>query len=115
MIPGIYNFIPQTRTNTFDAIEFELTDINDDPIDITGTDISMAIKCSADDTTSIKTLTSGAEIDISDPTNGKFIIKDDWEISIPKGTYVYDIKITFPSGKVKTYIKGKIEVPQNIS
>lgn len=36
-------------------------------------------------------------------------------VGLPVGTYQYDLKILFPNGSIKTYLKGEWEILPNIS
>lgn len=109
MIPGNYNFPPQYRGDTFDAV---VMNIKDRATQI-GIDISGAtIKCQFREPFNgkiIQELTDGNGVTILDAVNGQIMI-DEFEITWNAGVYNYDIQVTFNTGTIKTYVKGTVSV-----
>lgn len=109
MIPAKYNFPDQYKGDTFDGIQFTLR-INGSSlsyVDLTGASIKCSFKGPRGPV--IKTITNGDGINIINASGGKFEIEPfilDWEQNV----YNYDIQITFPSGEIKTYIKGYVNI-----
>jgi hypothetical protein len=79
-----------------------------DPIDITGTTVTMTIKRSLSDATA--TLTK-VVTDHTDPVNGKTTITlSPTDTGIATGSYYYDVQIDGGSISKTTVLKGKLVV-----
>ena len=111
MIPATYNFTDAYKGDTYDSIDFHLTQ-NGEDIDLTGAAILIQFKTSAEASPSL-TLTVGSGITITDATGGVFRI-DDQIIDINPNTYFYDIQVT-NGGRVDTYLSGRLQVKTDIS
>lgn len=98
-----YNFPTHINGDTFLGVNFTLTNkTTSTPIDIAGTTIVFDFIS--------KTLSiAGGEVEITDAAAGQFSVKEqiiDWA----KGTYRYSLTITWPSGKVRTYLRGQWQI-----
>ena len=77
--------------------------------------IYMQIKNDCEDTVAMQTLsTANGCISITDGANGTFRINPTI-ITIPGGSYVYDIQINFSPTLIKTYMRGTITVIQDVT
>jgi hypothetical protein len=92
-----YNFPNHTSGDTFSGVSFQVK-INSIAKSLVGAVIKMYISDKI-----FSTITG--EIEISDPLNGRFQLKEQ-SIILPAYTHIYKIDIIFADGKKKTYIKG---------
>ena len=111
MIQGILTLPDVVRTNEMPAIQFTVV-IDGTVLDLTGATIKCVFK-QTEASPSALSLAVGTGITLTNPTAGIFTI-DKQIISIPVYNYLYDIEITVGTA-VKTYIKGTLNVLQNIS
>jgi hypothetical protein len=111
-----YNFPNQYNGDSFDIITFNFfTDsaTNGNEIDLTGATPRMQVRKDVIGDL-VKTFTIGDGLEWVDQSTGifrttSFIVDWGW------GEYDYDLQITYSSGRVKTYLKGKIKVNQEIT
>jgi len=99
-----YNLSNHKTGDTFDGATFTVS-VNASPLDLTAATITMLLKrgdCSGQVALTLNT-TSG--LTITDALNGVFQI-DEQIISIPAGTYYYEITFVLADASVKTYISG---------
>jgi hypothetical protein len=95
-----YNFEDHIRGNTFEGVKFNLND-SGGPIVLTGA--SIELRTSKRPINNLLSTGNGKIVITAVP--GEFQVKEqiiDWVA----GKYYYSIKIVFPDGTVKTYIKG---------
>jgi len=104
-------------------IEITLVDENGDPIDLTGSSITFTVKENvADEEPVIQRKNEAAggddsQIEMTDPANGIFeihIIPENTSSLTAKG-YAYDIQVILSSGKVKTVIKDRIYLEEDVT
>lgn len=110
-----YNFNDHKKGDTFPGVTFTVT-VNASPLNLTNATIKMAVKTSKTaGTTAVKLFTSTSNnFTILDATEGIFKFNSQI-ISIPAGTYFYDIQIVLADGTVKTYIEGTWKILQDIT
>jgi len=114
MEPGIFNFKNRYAGDTSNDVRFELTEEDGTtPINLTGVTFLMQIK-SRNYGVMAKELTGASGITIVDAVGGIFNMNS-FVVDFSAGKYVYDIQLTFPSGVVKTYLRGQFNVVQDIS
>jgi hypothetical protein len=89
--------------NTYNGAEFTIT-VNDAPLNLVGALIKMQIRYTYD-TAIVAEFNLGSGLTLTDPENGQFIF-DAQIITIPPGSYQYDILITLANGVQKTYPTG---------
>jgi hypothetical protein len=111
MIPGTYNFTDAYKGDTYDSVEFHLTE-NGSDVNLTGSAILIQFKESSD-SDSLLALGIGSGITVTNAAGGVFEI-DDLVINLEPRTYVYDIQIT-NGARVDTYLSGKLKVKTDIS
>lgn len=115
MTPKKYDFKPQYKGNTFRGAELTFSnEVNGvaTPIDLTGATIEMVFKTSIN-SAAVKTLTINNGLKVVDAAGGVIQI-DEFMVDLPASKYLYDIKISFNSGTVSTYVTGTFEVVQNL-
>ena len=100
------------NNDTYSGVVFQII-VNGSPPSLVGASIKMEIRKHRDDEPII-TLTNGNGITITDAINCKFQI-DEQIFSGDPGSYIYDIQITFASGKIKTYIKGDFIITGDVT
>ncbi|NSW46216.1 MAG: BppU family phage baseplate upper protein [Bacteroidales bacterium] len=108
-----YNFKPHVKGDTFKGCRFTVN-VNNAPLNLTGCQIRMHLRTNPLHDSKYELSTINGKIVIIDTINGIFEIPEQI-IDIPAGNYYYDIEITFPDGKVKTYINGRFEIVQDIT
>jgi len=97
---GTYTFPTHKKDDTFLGIQFTMTDVNGNPIDISGCAIEMVTS-----SPKVKSLSTGSGITLTDGPGGVFNI-DEQLIDWVAGNYEYEIIFTFTSGRKRTYITG---------
>ena len=111
---GTYNYADLIKTSSTEDIIFTLTDENSAPIDLTGISAVCQFRYSNETGKLAKDLSIGSGLTLTDAAAGKIKI-DSFLVDFEVGLYYYDIKLTFSSSKIKTYIKGTLNVLQNVS
>lgn len=106
MVPANYDFGNQYRGDSLDSIQFTIKS-NGTPINLTGVTIKCQFRQPFNGKT-IKEITNGSGITVN--TSSGVIVIDEFILDWDAGLYLYDIEFTYPSGTVKTYIKGTINV-----
>jgi hypothetical protein len=87
---------------------------NDVAVDLTGSTIVIQVRESASSSTALLTLsTTESTITITGTSHNQVTLNK--VVTIPAGTYTYDMNVTFPSGVVKTYIWGTFIVQEDIT
>lgn len=112
---SFYKIKNQYKNDTFDGVRFTLLNSDSEtPINLTGVSIKTQFRYKNSKGRVMKEITDLDGITIEDAVNGIFKIDAfiiDWEANI----YYYDVEITFSGGIVKTYIKGTLQVIQDIT
>jgi len=114
------NKIEMYRGDSYDA-EITITDENGDAVDLTNAEIIFSAKKNNSNTVSFSRKNTAAggdatEIEMSDPTNGKFklhIVPTNTS-GLAVYTYDYDIEITI-STKVYTVIKDELILLEDVT
>ena len=103
----LYNIPTHVSGDTLNEIIFSLKyKSTEEPIDLTGTSISMKIYTYGTTTPVVLELsTTNGKLTLSDADGGKFKINTQI-ISLSDAKYTYDIIFTFPESVIKTYIRG---------
>ena len=120
MVPGIYNFKTQKANDTFNGLRFTCTLTSDgstDPIDLSGFEIRMQVRKSIDCPVILELTNSDVDtgISIEDALNGIFRIDEFVVPNVGSFSYKYDIEFKYPSGVVKTYIKGNFPIEEDVT
>ena len=111
-----YNFKPHVKGDTFLGAEFRVTDgVN--PIDLTDFRIRMHLRRQASQTAALIKVfdTNIADtMEIHDAADGRFRILRQI-VDIPAFDYVYDIEFISPTGRVRTWLRGKFPVIEEVT
>lgn len=99
-----YTLPTQRKGDTFDGLEITVQ-VNAAPSNITGAAIRMDFWPKGKPTEITKRLEVGSGITITNGAGGVFVV-DPFLCDLPAGQYNTDIRITYPSGRVKTYVDG---------
>tara|TARA_R110002126_G_scaffold149572_1_gene295577 strand:+ start:174 stop:527 length:354 start_codon:yes stop_codon:yes gene_type:complete len=115
MTPTTYKINDQYKGDTFNGVTFTLKEGADKtPINLTGAAILSQFR-SKEVTGVIKqSFSIGSGITVTNATGGVFKI-DSFVLGWETGTYFYDIQITFADSSVRTYVKGTLNVIQDIT
>lgn len=101
------------RGDTFPGFVMTIS-LNGEPVDLTGSTITMQIKKQACDDTAQLEFSSNDGITIIEPLSGSFQL-DESIISIDPRSYVYDIQLELSSGKVITPVGGVFVVYNDVT
>jgi len=111
---GTYNYDDLIKTSNTEDIIFTLTDENSVAIDLTGITALCQFRYSNETGKLAKSLSIGSGLTLVDAAAGKIKI-DSFLADFEVGLYYYDVKLIFNASRVKTYIKGSINILQNVS
>jgi hypothetical protein len=112
MKPKIYNYPDCLRGDTVNALPITTSQTVDNvttPLDLTNIDIDCKFVYKG----ITKNLSVGSGITKTDAAAGEFQI--DEIIFDVVGVYKYDLRFTYASGKIKTYLKGEIKILQDVT
>lgn len=116
--PAIYNFLPHYKGDGLSP--FTITILYDDgtPMDISGFDVLMQLKMGANSLPKWSFGTgSGVDTVLTIPTGVDGVIQfpeiKKWNLDAQ--TFDYDLQITDNTGFVKTYLRGKWAINQDIT
>lgn len=105
----------RVKNDTFNEVRFTYLDGDGNPVDITDCEIRIQFRYRSKTGAIVKNIEVGSGITLTDPTNGIFTIDEftplDWEVD----SYYYDVEVTFPSGRIKTYVWGILKVVQDVT
>jgi hypothetical protein len=114
MEPGIYNFPPHYRGDTFTEVVFTINE-NGSPVDLTGAAIRMEFRKNSLTGDLEESMSIGSGLSLkSDGSDGTFVV-DSFINNWDAGTYYYDTEVTFPDATVRTYFKGYQAITQDTS
>lgn len=91
------------------------TNVNGDPIDLSGASILMQIKEKTGDLTSLVELSTNDLISIGGTDNNVVTILSWVDVPYSRVPLVYDMQFTLSNGRVVTYLTGKITVVIDVS
>lgn len=86
-----------------------------EPIDLTDCSIKAQFRLGKKTAPVTKTAVSGDDIEITDAPAGTFVLFPETIIDWPAGVYYFDVQVTFPDGKITTYVDGTIEILQDVT
>ena len=109
VIPATYNFPDHYKGSTFSPISIVFN------FDITGATILCQIKKSEGDSVVVHEWKTGVNITVVNASTGSIALNQINVFDKPKGSYVYDLQITFDDGTCQTYMKGNVNISQDIS
>lgn len=109
MEKAIYNFYDHTKGDTFLSRQLDFN------LDLTGCVILMQFRKNyTSSTIAFEFKTADSTIEFIDALNGVISMKERI-LDVEVGNYLYDFQITFPSGEVRTYFHGSINILNEIS
>ena len=115
MTPTTYKINDQYKGDTFNGVTFTIKEgANKTPIDLTGVSILSQFRANEVTGAIQQSFSIGSGITLTDATGGVFSI-DPFTLDWNTGTFFYDIQITFPNGDVRTYVKGSLNVLQDVT
>ena len=114
MKQAFYNIPNQVDGDSFEFMQFNLVDANDNPIDLTGVTVKIQFRKEAYNGKLVKEIDTTSGINWIDQTLGQFKI-DSFIIDWGDGKYYYDIQYTYPTGEVKTYVYGYVNVLKQVT
>ena len=115
MTPTTYKINDQYKGDTFSGVTFTLKEgAEKTPIDLTGAAILSQFRTKEVTGAIQQTLSIGSGITVGNATGGVFSF-DAFVLDWNTGTFFYDIQITFTDGSVRTYIKGTLNVIQDVT
>jgi hypothetical protein len=91
---------------------FELT-LNTVPIVLTGSTIVISIYKGCSTTTALWTATNGSGVTITGAGFNEISLSK--LVNLDKGNYIWDLKVTYIGGIVKTYVWGDFIIYENIN
>lgn len=100
-----------------DDSDFELTftDVDGNPIDLTGGTVFLTVKRSLSDPDE-DALLQKEFIDFDDPTGGITVIHlENSETDLPRGDYYFDIQLKDASSKIESTYVGKFIVKRDVT
>src|SRR5688572_20158227 len=98
MTPGTYNFPTHRRGDTFNGLQFEITQ-NGDPVDFTGANIKIQFRSTPESKRiAFEWSTDEGSITISGGSNNviNMAAREGAEMDITPGTYDYDLQVVLP-------------------
>ena len=115
MTPTTYKINDQYKGDTFNGVTFTLKEGADKtPIDLTGATILSQFRTKEVTGAIQQSFSIGSGITVGNATGGVFSF-DAFVLDWNTGTFFYDIQITFTDGSVRTYVKGTLNVIQDIT
>ena len=113
MRPGTFDWPAQYAGDTADTIGF--TVVQDDiPVVLTGAQIRMQVRASVGSAPILDLSIAGGQIAIVDGGNGIFRVGNYLNPATP-GSYIYDLEVSFPDGRVKTYFRGSYVIESEVT
>jgi len=109
-----YTIPPALRGDTWPGITSITIQTSGVPVSLSAASIKMQLREDIDSPVALELSTSNGLIVVTNPVGGTFQIPPQI-ISIPFGTYNYDIQVTFPTGIVTTYITGTWQITPDIT
>jgi hypothetical protein len=107
-----YTIPPHHRGDTWDGINSITISVNGVPIILTGTSIKMEFRQGPDYPVVLTFSTSDNTLQIIGTSSIRVMPR---KIEIPFGTYYYDLQVTYPDGKVKTYMSGSWKIVPDVT
>lgn len=105
MIPGCFDWPEQYAGDTAEWLNFTLHQ-DGEPISLVDADIRMQVRHRAGKPPVISISSIGSDgIEISEPIDGVFRVGGYVNPDI-HAALIYDIEVTFPSGEVRTFLRG---------
>ena len=115
-IPGLHNLPPHYKGDTRSGRLYIIyQDDGITPEDLTNVTIRMAFHKDSPTGPEMDVLTIGDGLSLTDPVQGQLTCDKRLLPIFDVGLYHYDMELTFPDGTVRTYLKGTMDVQQDVS
>lgn len=105
---AIYNIPKHRRGDTWDGILSLGIKENGVPVNLSGSVVSMELREDYDAPVTLTFTTTDSSISIN--ANLSSISIPARIIDIPPSKYMYDIQVTYPTSRTKTYVQGNWEI-----
>lgn len=112
ILPQTQNFIIK-RGDTWDKTWSFTRKDDGSPIDFSTATVIVQVRRTASAATADISLATGSGVTISGAGNNQISVFHD--VAIAPGKYVWDLQVTFSSGKKRTYLGGSFEVINDVS
>lgn len=111
-----YDILAQRRGDTFAGVKF-IFNLNASPVSLLGCSIMMQVRQEADASEFVMSWSSAnSEITIGGTSNNEVTILPKLiPTNAPARKCVYDLQITFPDSKVKTWVAGAFEILKDVT
>lgn len=117
MKPGVYNFPDHTAGDTVSRRRFSVTRTVDGvtrPEPLGGVEIRCCFRRSGGSARLALDFSLGHGLTLIDGAGGVFDL-DEFTAPAVAAVYVFDIEFTYPSGKCRTYVAGRLRVLPDVS
>jgi len=116
MTPGVYNFKPHKRGDTFNGHQFEVS-LNSVPVDFTGATIKIQLRRKAGVASVLEWSTADGSITISGPSSNiiNMGVKTGLQMEVEAAKYLYDLNVVLANGVTNTYVEGTFEIVNDIT
>jgi hypothetical protein len=106
--------LPRLKNDTFASVDFKIKNFNTGlPIDLTDVTAQMQFRYNTKLGSVVKDVSVGSGLTITDAENGWITLDAFTPVSWEIGCYHFDLPITYPSGVIKTYNQGTVEIIQD--
>lgn len=114
MPAGIYNITAEQGSTFTRTITWR--DASTTPVNLTNCTAKMQVRKSMDAPTAVLTLTSTTGITINGAQGVLALeVAAAKMAQVPAGTYVYDLEVTHPAGRVTRILEGKFTVTREVT
>jgi hypothetical protein len=110
-----YNIEPQISGDTWYGIASITFQRNGSAMDLTDALLEMQVRASLDSPVVLDLSTKNGSILINQPLSSGVVSIPAQIIDIPIGNYIYDLKLTLPTGEVKTYLNGSWSILSHVT
>ena len=110
---AIYNFPTQLSGDSFDGVNWTLTDANGDPMPITDATVKIQFRARTKTGAIALELSEADGIALGGVDSNEITVNAINAVNLTPGIYYYDVEITFSDGSVKTYIEGTWTINQD--
>jgi len=113
MVPARYDIGPVYEGDTWSGMTLRLR-AGGLPVDLTGAEVVMEARKTqagavAGDVVTIATNDGSGGIAITEPMAGTITVQP-LMLGLGAGTHHYDLRVVYPDGRRRTYLRGRIEV-----
>lgn len=110
----VYNIPAHKSGDTWKGISGITIYRNGSALNLTNADVKMQVRFQIDAPVVVEFSTQNNTIQVFSPLSGIIVIPEQ-VIDIPPAKYQYDLKVTLPSGEVKTFLEGVWEITSHIT